>query len=139
MFPLPGTPNTFHSEFLQIVPAARRWFINRQTARDPQLMCLVRQIVIACLSYNTCFRVKHIPGKSNVVADFTSRLQVERPRLVQPCLYDLPTIIPIQWLPWHATPLVSWRFILHRVVLVSTMLIGPGLWHLRRLHRKIFT
>ena len=78
--------------------------INSQTASDPQLMCLVCQLVVACLSYYICFRAKHIPGKINVVADFISRLQVERARLVQPCLEDLPTVIPIQWLPWRATP-----------------------------------
>ena len=93
-------------ECLPIVLAVRRWgpvltnqrvlflsdntavvaVINRQTARDPQLMCLVRQLVVACVCYNICFRAKHIPGKINVVADFISRLQVESARLVQPCL-----------------------------------------------------
>ena len=59
---------------------------NRQNASDPQLMCLVRQLVVACLSYNKCFPARHIPGKFTVVADFISRLQVERVCLVQPGL-----------------------------------------------------
>ena len=55
----------------------------RQKASDPQLMCLVRQLVVACLSYNICFPARHIPGKFTVVPDFISRLQVERVCLVQ--------------------------------------------------------
>ena len=75
--------------------------------------------MVACLSYNICFCVKPIPGKINVVAYFISRLQVERARLVQPCLEDQPTLIPIQWLPWHATPRVPGRLPLHRTVLAN--------------------
>ena len=48
--------------------------INRQNASDPQLMCLVRQLVVTCLSYNICFRARHIPGKFTVVAGFISLL-----------------------------------------------------------------
>ena len=38
--------------------------INKQTAKDPQLMCLVCQLIVACLSYNICFHAKHIPGRT---------------------------------------------------------------------------
>ena len=111
-------------ELLSIVLAVRRWgpvltnqrvlflsdntavvaVINRQTARDPQLICLVHQLVVACFSYNMCFCAKHIHGKISVVADFISRLQVECARLVQSCLEGQPTLIPMQWLPWRARP-----------------------------------
>ena len=71
---------------------------NRQNASDPQLMCLVRQLVVACLSYNICFPARHIPGKFTVVANFISRFYLTRiSRSARP-------VIPIQWLPWHATP-----------------------------------
>ena len=93
-------------ELLPIVLAVRRWgpvwtnqrvlflsdntavvtVINRQTAKDPQLMSLLRQLIVACLSYNICFRAKHIPGKTNVVADLISRLQIARARTIQPSL-----------------------------------------------------
>ena len=78
--------------------------INRQTAKDPQFMSLLRQLIVACLSYNICFRDKHIPGKTNVVADLISRLQIARARTIQPSLDNQPTPVPIHWLPWHTTP-----------------------------------
>lgn len=77
--------------------------INRQTAKDTQLMCLLRKLIVACLSYNICFRAKHIPGKINVVADLISRLQVERARSVQPSLHNHPKLVPTHWLPWYTT------------------------------------
>ena len=110
-------------ELLPIVLAVRRWgpvwtnqrvlflsdntavvtVINRQTAKYPQLMYLLRQSIVACLSYNICFRAKHIPGKTNVVADLISRLQIARARTIQPSLDDQPIPVPIHWLPWHTT------------------------------------
>ena len=123
-------PHSWHSEhistkqLLPIVLAVRHWgpvltnqrvlffsyntavvaVVNIQTARDPQLMCLVRQLMFACLLYNICFRAKHIPGKNNIVADSISQLQVERARGIQSSLEDQPTQAPTHWLPWHTAP-----------------------------------
>ena len=42
--------------------------------------------MVLCMSHNICFRAKHIPGKTNVVADYISRLQEDKAKLVQPTL-----------------------------------------------------
>ena len=78
--------------------------INKQTAKDNSLMDLVRQLVVPCMSHNICFRAKHMPGKTNVVADHISRLQDDKARLVQPTLARDKVSLRIRWLPWGKHP-----------------------------------
>ena len=78
--------------------------INKQTAKDNSLMDLVRQLVVLCMSHNVCFHAKHIPGKTNVVADDISRLQDDKARLVQPTLALDKVSLRIHWLPWGKHP-----------------------------------
>ena len=47
--------------------------INKQSSKDRTLKRLVRRLVLAGLKFNVLFKAKHIPGKSNVVADHLSR------------------------------------------------------------------
>ena len=42
--------------------------INRTTSRDPTIMVLVRQLVLACLKFNIIFRAQHVPGAHNTLA-----------------------------------------------------------------------
>lgn len=51
--------------------------INNQTCRDPDLMHLLRQLVLICLRENILFRAEHIPGKLNLQSDRLSRLQIK--------------------------------------------------------------
>ncbi|XP_021367155.1 uncharacterized protein LOC110459297 [Mizuhopecten yessoensis] len=51
--------------------------INKQTSKDSTLMALTRRFVITSLRFNILFSARHIPGKSNILADHLSRLQVE--------------------------------------------------------------
>ena len=104
IFPLPGIPNT-----QTIVLAVRQWgpvlanqrvlflsdnaamvaVINRQTTRDPQVMCLVRQLVVACLSFNICFRAKHYLSVSpNTIIIVVQHLKEEgkAPSTIRTCL-----------------------------------------------------
>ena len=50
--------------------------INKQSSKDRYAMIMVRHLMLKCLQFNILFRVKHIAGKRNVLADFLSRLQV---------------------------------------------------------------
>ena len=54
--------------------------INKQTSKHKGLLallvCLVRQLVLICLSQNIYFKARHVPGRHNVLADSLSRLQV---------------------------------------------------------------
>ena len=120
-FPVHGGSKYISTKELPIVLAVMRWgqyglinvscfffkqnavvaVINKQTSRDPQLMYLLRQLIIACLSYNIYFRAKHILCKINVVAYLISRLQIARARTVQHSLDD-KTTPGIHCLHWHA-------------------------------------
>ena len=48
--------------------------INKQSSKDCDAMIMVRHLMLKCLQFNILFRVKHIAGKRNVLADFLSRL-----------------------------------------------------------------
>ena len=74
--------------------------INKQTAKDVSLMELIRELVVLCMSHNICFRAKHIPGKTNVVADYISRLLEEKAKVVQPTPTPDKVPLPIHWQPW---------------------------------------
>ena len=58
--------------------------INKQTAKNPHLMRLVRRLVISALKCNIYFKSKHIPGKYNVIADKLSRFQETAARHLAP-------------------------------------------------------
>jgi hypothetical protein len=54
--------------------------INKQSCKDSQLMNMVRQLVVAAMTFNIDFRAEHLPGKYNLVPDFLSRLQEAKAR-----------------------------------------------------------
>ena len=61
--------------------------INKQSCHD--------KMVLVCLSYNICFKVKHIPGFQNKLADSLSCLQLQTfKQLKPPCMHRHPTPIP---------------------------------------------
>jgi hypothetical protein len=108
-------------ELLPIVLAVRKWgpllantrvlfqtdnqsivyAINKQSCREKMLMNLVRQLVVASMTYNIDFQAEHIPGKSNITPDLLSRFQEVKARRHQPDLERLAHEIPQGWLPWY--------------------------------------
>ncbi|KAJ1104244.1 hypothetical protein NDU88_001656 [Pleurodeles waltl] len=52
--------------------------VNRQTAREAQVLQLMRVFVLQCLRNDIYFRVRHVPGVNNDIADALSRSQWER-------------------------------------------------------------
>jgi hypothetical protein len=48
---------------------------NKQTAKDPHLMKLIRRLVIQALRFNIFFSARHIPGLRNIITDKLSRSQ----------------------------------------------------------------
>jgi hypothetical protein len=79
----------FHSDNLAVVH-----IVNRQTAKDPLTMVLVRRLVVAAMTHNVIFKARHIPGFSNVVADNLSRFSFQEAFAVAPWLDRTPTSIP---------------------------------------------
>ena len=50
--------------------------LNKQSSKDPTIMILVRKFVLLCLKFNILFKLKHVPGVNNTVADMLSRFQI---------------------------------------------------------------
>ncbi|XP_033730175.1 uncharacterized protein LOC117319492 [Pecten maximus] len=68
--------------------------INKQSARDPFIMRLIRKLVLSCLQYNILFKCVHVRGHDNLLADALSRLQVEKFKKLCPSASPEPT--PVQ-------------------------------------------
>ena len=74
--------------------------INKTTSRDPTIMVLVRQLVLACLKFNIFSRAQHVPGVHNTLADALSRLQVSKFKELAPAgVQALPIVIPSHLMP----------------------------------------
>ena len=59
--------------------------LNKMSSKDPVMMKLVRRLVVAAMRHNIMFRSKHVPGKTNYVADNLSSFQLQEAK---------------QWAPW---------------------------------------
>lgn len=84
---------TLHSDNYAVVH-----IINKQTCKDPLIMLLVRRLVLTCLKHNILVRSTHISGKSNVLPDLLSRLQIRQFQLIAPHMDEKPTTIPDSFL-----------------------------------------
>jgi hypothetical protein len=50
--------------------------INKQTAKDRNIMKLLRRFIVHCLKSKILFRARHVPGIDNVLSVKWSRLQM---------------------------------------------------------------
>lgn len=85
-------------EFLPIVLAIEMWGptvtnTSKNTSKDPNLMSLMRQLMITSLRYNIHFRAEHIPGLLNTHANLLSRLQIQH-KDQYPKMDRKPTVVP---------------------------------------------
>ena len=79
----------FHCDNLAVVN-----IINKQSSKERTIMSLIRRLVLKTLQSNITFLAEHIPGKSNVLADHLSRLQVDKFRQLATHMDSLPVPIP---------------------------------------------
>ena len=84
----------FHTDNLALVS-----IINNQTSKDPQIMKLLRVLILACLENNILFQGRFIEGRRNVLADCLSRLQVRKFRLLSPTSKPNPHQVPQHLIP----------------------------------------
>ena len=75
------------------------YVINKQTAKDPKFLKLLRALVLICLRNNILFRARHIKGARNILADSLSCLQVEKFKALAPGMKPVPTPLPAHLLP----------------------------------------
>ena len=73
--------------------------INKQSSKEPNIMVLVRRLVLSALKFNILFKAKHIPGKHNNIADRLSRFQVNEARRLAPWLAKNPVVPPHHLFP----------------------------------------
>ena len=73
--------------------------INNQTSKDPNIMTLLRQLVLYCLTSNIVFTANHVPGRMNVLADKLSRSQVDGFRSLAPWADEIPASLPCEICP----------------------------------------
>ena len=79
----------FHSDNIAVVH-----IINSNTSKDPNLMKLMRRLMVASLTYNIQFSAEHIPGLHNTAADLVSRLQISRFRTLYPLMDNESSPVP---------------------------------------------
>lgn len=79
----------FHSDNSAVVH-----IINRNTSKDPNLMKLMRRLMVASLLQNNHFNAKHILGLLNIAADLLSRLQISRFWTLYPTMDDNSYPVP---------------------------------------------
>ena len=73
--------------------------INKQTAKDHELMKLLRKLVLSAMKFNVNIKARHIPGLKNVKADMLSRFQIQRALETFPELDREPVHLPTHLLP----------------------------------------
>ena len=74
--------------------------INSHTSKDVTIMNLIRELVVVSMRHNILFASKHVPGKTNVIADALSRFQNEAAHQRAPWLDRDPDHLPPEFLPW---------------------------------------
>lgn len=86
----------FYSDNIAVVS-----ILNNQTSKEPNVMALLRLLVLKCLSLNIDFRSKHVPGKQNSISDSLSRFQFQTFRQLAPWAEKTPQIVPEEISPRH--------------------------------------
>ena len=73
--------------------------LNTQTSRNPQVMRLLRPLVLTLLRYAITIKATHIPGIDNHISDKLSRGQVPHRLLREGGFRSTPLQIPAYLLP----------------------------------------
>ena len=71
------------------------YVLNKQTSTESNVMYLIRKLVLLTLQYNILFRAEHLPGKTNVLSDSLSRLQITKFKTLKPDAVEHPTTTPV--------------------------------------------
>ena len=68
--------------------------INKQSAKDRNIMKLLRRFIVHCLKFSILFRAKHVSGIENVLSDKLSRLQMAEFHRLAPQMDQFPVEVP---------------------------------------------
>jgi len=73
--------------------------INKQSSRDPEIMVLMRRLVLVLMQYNIKFKAFHVPGRLNFLNDALSRLRVTPQLLRSYGMQRAPVQVPGRLMP----------------------------------------
>ena len=79
----------FHIDNMAVVH-----ILNKQSARDPLMIVLVRRFVLAAMKFNILFKAVHIPTHLSISCDALSRFKMERFRQASPQADIAPWPLP---------------------------------------------
>lgn len=68
--------------------------LNKHTSTEPNVMFLVRKLVLLALKFNIVCKAQHLPGKSNILSDALSRLQISKFKSLMPNADPIPAEVP---------------------------------------------
>ena len=89
----------FHVDNMAVV-----MILQSETSREPNIMKLLRPMVIQAMLSNIQFYSQHIIGKHNLIPDLLSCFQMEKAFKLAPWLDPEPHIVLVDWLPWSSKP-----------------------------------
>ena len=89
----------FHVDNMAVVMV-----LQSQTSREPNIMKLLRPMVVQSMLSNIQFYAQHIIGKHNLIPDLLSRFQMEKALKLAPWLDPEPHLVPLEWMPWSTKP-----------------------------------
>ena len=78
--------------------------LRSDTPQDSNLMVLLRHLSLLAARHSFAFTARHVPGKSNAIADTISRFEFQRFRQLAP--YVSPTAMPVPPLVLAQLPVV---------------------------------
>ena len=68
--------------------------LNTMTSKSDKIMVLVRALTLQCLQHNMVIRGVHIEGRTNILTDSLSRLQVQKFLRLAPNAEEHPDVVP---------------------------------------------
>ena len=76
--------------------------LQNHTSTDPDIMYMIRHMVVLALKHNIVFSAAHIPGRHNVICDLISRFQVQKALDMTPWLQKSPHKVDEDLMPWFS-------------------------------------
>lgn len=68
--------------------------LNKGRSKSPHIMPLMRRLTLIAAKNNFIFSSIHVPGRTNLIADALSRLQISKFRNLAPQAQDQPCSVP---------------------------------------------
>ncbi len=75
--------------------------LQSHSSHDPDIMFMIRHMIVISLHNNIVFSAEHIAGKHNKICDLLSRFQIPKALEMAPWLQPTPHVVPQELMPWQ--------------------------------------